>query len=39
MDSNVSQMGKNGRIKSRGTVPSSQHFGGVEGCVGVPGWV
>jgi len=31
-----SQTKNNGRIRSRGTLPSSQHFGGVEGCAGAP---
>jgi hypothetical protein len=26
------------QVKSRGTLPGSQHFGGVEGRAGAPGW-
>jgi hypothetical protein len=33
-----SQIENNGRARSRGTFPGSQHFGGVEGRVGAPGW-
>ncbi len=32
------QMEHNGRRRSRGMLPSSQHFGGVEGHVGASGW-
>jgi len=33
-----SQTEKNRRTRSRGTFPGLQHFGGVEGHVGAPGW-
>jgi len=33
-----SQTENNGRARSRGTFPGSQHFGQVEGCAGAPGW-
>jgi len=33
-----SQTKNNGRIRSRGMLPGSQHFGGVEGCAGAPRW-
>jgi len=32
------QTENNGRIRNRGTLPGSQHFGGVKGCVGIPRW-
>ncbi len=33
-----SQTENSGRVRSRGTLPGLQHFGGVEGCVGALGW-
>jgi hypothetical protein len=33
-----SQTENNGTTRSRGTLPSSQHYRGVEGCAGAPGW-
>jgi len=33
-----SQTENSGRIRSRGTFSGSQHFGGVEECVGALGW-
>ncbi len=33
-----SQIENIGRIRSWGTFPGSQHYGGVEGCVGAPRW-
>jgi hypothetical protein len=33
-----SQIKNNGRTRNRGTLPGSQHFEGVEGRVGAPGW-
>jgi hypothetical protein len=33
-----SQIENSGRVRNWGTFPSSQHFGGVEGCAGAPGW-
>ncbi len=33
-----SQKKNNGRVRSRSTFPGSQHFEGVEGRVGAPGW-
>jgi len=33
-----SQTENNERVESWGTLLGSQHFGGVEGCVGAPGW-
>jgi hypothetical protein len=33
-----SQTENNGRIRSRGTFPNSQHYRGVEGHAGAPGW-
>ncbi len=33
-----SQTENSGRARSRGTLPGSQHFGGVEGRVGPPRW-
>jgi hypothetical protein len=33
-----SQIGNNRRTRSRGTLFDSQHFGGVEGRAGAPGW-
>ncbi len=33
-----SQTKNNGRIESWSTLLGSQHFGGVEGRVGAPGW-
>jgi hypothetical protein len=32
------QIENNGRARSRGTFLDSQHFRGVEGRVGTPGW-
>jgi len=32
-----SQRENNGRVRSRGTLSGSQHFGGVEGCAGASG--
>jgi len=33
-----SQTENNGRVRSRTTLPGSQHFGGVKGCAGTPRW-
>jgi hypothetical protein len=33
-----SQTENNGRTRNRGTLPSSQHYRGVEGRAGAPGW-
>jgi hypothetical protein len=33
-----SQTENNKKVKSRGTLPGSQHFRRVEGCVGALGW-
>ncbi len=33
-----SQTENSGRVRSRGTLLSSQHFGGVKGRAGAPGW-
>jgi hypothetical protein len=33
-----SQIENNGRTRSRNMFLSSQHYRGVEGCVGAPGW-
>jgi hypothetical protein len=33
-----SQTKDNGKARSWSTLPSSQHFRGVEGCAGAPGW-
>jgi hypothetical protein len=33
-----SQTENNRRVRSRGTLPGSQHFGGVEGRAGAPEW-
>jgi hypothetical protein len=33
-----SQIENNGRQRSQGTLPGSQHYRGVEGCAGASGW-
>jgi len=33
-----SQIENNGRARSWGTLLGSEHFGGVEGRAGTPGW-
>jgi hypothetical protein len=33
-----SQTENNESTRSRGTLPGSQHYRRVEGCVGAPGW-
>jgi len=33
-----SQIENNGRVRSQGTLPGSQHFGGVKGHAGALGW-